>query len=208
MVARNYGEESTLEPMSNRETTEPAPELIEQFVLAAHGNFARVQELHRQHPDLLNCRYEKFNETALEAAGHMGRRDITGYLLAQGAPLTIYAAAMLGRGEDVAGFLENDPESARRPGVHGFSVLFHAALSGDVELAAAVLACGGGVGLGPALHGAVGNGRCAMGAWLLAHGAPVNAPDFEGQTPLAVAVANGNDEIATVLRQHGGSESP
>lgn len=194
--------------MSNQETTEPAPELIEQFVLAAHGNFARVQELHQQHPDLLNCRYEKFNETALEAAGHMGRRDITGYLLAQGAPLTIYAAAMLGRGEDVAYFLENDPESARRPGVHGFSVLFHAALSGDVEVAEAVLAGGGNVGLGPALNGAVSKGHSAMVEWLLAHGAPVNSPDFEGKTPLAVAVVTGADDIATVLRQHGGSESP
>jgi len=193
--------------MTEQETTEPAPELIEQFVLAAHGNFARVQELHRQQPDLLNCRYEKFNETSLEAAGHMGRRDITDYLLTRGAPLTIYSAAMLGRGEDVARFLENDPESARRPGVHGFSVLFHAALSGDVELAEAVLASGGDVGMGPALNGAVRNDRCAMVEWLLAHGAPVNAPDFGGQTPLAVAVANGNDDIGTVLRQHGGSET-
>ena len=207
MMAKNCGEDRTLEPMSNQETTGPAPELIEQFVLAAHGNFARVQELHQQHPDLLNCSYEKFNETALEAAGHMGRRDIADYLLTQGAPLTIYAAAMLGRGEDVARFLQNDPESARRPGVHGFSVLFHAALSGDLEVAEAVLERGGDMGMGPALSGAVSNGRCAMVEWLLAHGAPVNSPDFEGKTPLAVAVATGADDIATVLRQHGGSES-
>jgi len=207
MMAKYYGEDRTLEPMSNQETTEPAPELIEQFVLAAHGNFARVKELDQQHPELLNCRYEKFNENALEAAGHMGRRDITGYLLTRGAPLTIYAAAMLGRRDDVAGFLEHDPDSAQRPGVHGFSVLFHAALSGDVEVAEAVLARGGDVGMGPALNGAVRNGRCAMVDWLLAHGAPVNAPDFEGQTPLAVAMANGNDDIATVLRKQGGSET-
>ncbi len=193
--------------MTEQETTGPAPELIEQFVLAAHGNFARVKELHRQQPDLLACTYERFNENALEAAGHMGRRDIAEYLPTQGAPLTICAAAMLGRGEDVALFLENDPEAARRLGVHGFSVLFHAALNGDVELAEAVLAHGGAVGLGPALNGAVGEGRCTMVHWLLEHGAPINAPDFEGKTPLAVAVAIGNEDIARVLRQHGGSET-
>lgn len=193
--------------MPNQETTGPEAELIEQFVLAAHGNFARVKDLHQQHPDLLNRKYEKFNENALEAAGHMRQRDIAEYLLSQGAPLTIYAAAMLGRGEDVARFLENDPESARQPGVHGFSVLFHAALSGDTELAEAVLAHSGDVGPGPALNGAVGNDHCAMVEWLLAHGAPVNAPDFKGRTPLAVAVAKGQGDIARLLRQHGGSET-
>lgn len=86
-------------------------------------------------------------------------------------------------------------------------MLFHAALNGDVELAEAVLAHGGAVGLGPTLNGAVGEGHCTMVHWLLEHGAPINACDFEGKTPLAVAVAIGNEDIARVLRQHGGSET-
>ncbi len=46
-----------------------------------------------------------------------------------------------------------------------------------------------------------------MVEWLLAHGALVNASDFDGKTPLAVAVANGDGDAARVLRQHRGSKT-
>ena len=74
---------------------------IAEFVLAAHNDLAKVQFLHRQNPALLNACYLKFDETALQAAGHMGERDIANYLLTAGAPLTVFAAAMLGETEAV-----------------------------------------------------------------------------------------------------------
>jgi ankyrin repeat protein len=181
------------------------PELIEQFVLAAHGNFVRVRELYALEPALLNMKFEKFDENALEAAGHMGRRDIAEWLLAEGAPMTIYAAAMLGDTERVGSFLRADPTLAGRPGVHGFSVLFHAALSGKVEIADLLEAHGGLQGTGAALNGATGFGHLEMARWLLDHGADVNSPDFQGRTPLETATELGLSEIADLLRERGGS---
>ena len=64
-------------------------ELVEPFVLAAHGNFAKVQELYEQHPEVLNVPWAKFDETALQASSHMGRREIAQYLLSKGAPLNM-----------------------------------------------------------------------------------------------------------------------
>jgi ankyrin repeat protein len=39
---------------------------------------------------------------------------------------------------------------------------------------------------------------------LLAKGADVNAKDKDGHTPLNDAIRNGYDDVAEVLRQHGG----
>src|SRR5947209_20486402 len=123
----------------NTSSNGPPKDLVREFVLAAHANLPRVQELYEQDPPLLNCKVPEFDENALEAAGHMGRRDIADYVLEQGAPLTIYAASMLGQRDAVERFLAEDPELAKRPGVHGFSVMYHAALSGDTTIAELVL---------------------------------------------------------------------
>ena len=43
-----------------------------------------------------------------------------------------------------------------------------------------------------------------MTAWLIDSGAAdLNTLNFQNQTPLAVAVAAGNDAIANLLKQHG-----
>jgi len=189
---------------NNIASGDPLADLIKEFVLAAHGNFDRVRELYQLHPEVLNCKFLEFDENALEAAGHMGRRDIAIWLLDRGAPPTIYAAAMLGQKDSVERFLAEAPERGRRPGVHGFSVLFHAALSGDTEIADILLARGGDVGLGAALHAAVSARHLEMAEWLLVHGAPVNSPNFQGETPLAVALRTDRDAIAELLRRHGG----
>lgn len=181
-------------------------ELVGEFVLSAHGNMERVLELLSQHPDLLNMKWERFDENALEAAGHMGRRDIAGYLLERGAPMTIYSAAMLGREDLVAEYLREDPSLARTPGVHGFSVLYHAALSGNVALAELLLTYGGDNGKDAALHAAISGDHPAMATWLLEHGANANALNFEGKTPLQVARESGWDDLVALLIEHGGTE--
>ena len=87
-------------------------ELIGKFVQAAHSNdLEKVVALHQQHPDLLNSRWEKQNETALEAAAHMGHRQTGEYLLLAGAPMTICAASMLGLTDSVAALLQADPQA-------------------------------------------------------------------------------------------------
>lgn len=181
-------------------------ELVEPFVLAAHGNFAKVQELYEQHPEILNVPWAKFDETALQASSHMGRREIAQYLLSKGAPLNICAAAMLGMQAEVAAFLKQDSSLANARGAHGIPVLFHAAMSGQTEVAALLLEHGGGEGINTALHGAVNFGHIEMVRWLLEHGVTnVNAPNYEQKTPLQVATELGHTEIAELLRARGGT---
>ena len=117
-------------------------EQIRNFVLPAHGNLEVVQQMLAEEPRLLNEKYVEFDETALEAASHVGNRPIAEFLLAQGAPMNIYTAAMFGLKDEVAAFLDEDPELVNGNCVHGISLLFHTALSGNVELAEMLVARG------------------------------------------------------------------
>jgi hypothetical protein len=184
-------------------------EQIRPFVLAAHSDLATVQRLYAEIPALLNARYMPFDETALEAAGHMGDRPIAEWLLAQGAPLTIFAAAMLGQVDAVRAFLAADPSLAAANGVHGISILYHAALSGNPAVADALVEYGGGAGTEAALHAAVQSGQLAMVDWLLARGvADVNPLNFKKATPYQAALAQGHTAIAERLAAAGGTAAP
>src|SRR6476646_3260681 len=87
-------------------------ELVQPFVIAAHGDLATTQELFAAHPEMLNVPWARFDETALAAASHMGNRPIAEFLLAEGAPLTVCAAAMLGMVDEVERFIDEDPSLA------------------------------------------------------------------------------------------------
>ncbi len=185
----------------------PSQELVEEFVLAAHANPAKVRALHTAHPELLTVPWAKFDETALQAASHMGRREVAEYLLAAGAPLDICAAAMLGWTDRVASFLATDAGLAQARGAHGIPVLYHAALSGDPAIGDLLVAHGGGEGRAAALHGAILFGHTAMVAWLLEAGPlDVQIRNFDGKTPLQAAQERDQTEIADLLRQHGATE--
>ncbi len=197
--------------MADTELTTTAPQLsaeeIQEFVLAAHGNEPKVREMHAKNPFLLNAVWEVTNETALQAASHTGRRGIALYLLSQGAPIDICAAAMLGNAEEVARFLEQDPSLANARGAHGITVMYHAALSGNTQVTEMLLSHGGGEGIDHALHAAVLFNHVEMVRWLLEHGVQnPNAPNYEDKTPLRAALDMDRPEIASLLRQHGASE--
>src|SRR4051812_36384123 len=116
------------------------PNLVVEFVAKAHGDLARVQELLRQEPALINAAWDWGAgdwETALGAAAHMGRQDIALYLLEQGARIDLFAAAMLGKLEVVKAVLSAFPAARSVPGPHGIPLLVHAKAGG--EAAAAVL---------------------------------------------------------------------
>ena len=186
---------------------ELSAELVQEFVIAAHGDFEKTRQMLEQEPKLLNQKWVEFDENALEASGHMGRADIMEYLLGEGAPLTIFAAASLGRKDDVAAFLKENPAGAVTPGVHGMSILYHAALGGDVDIAEMLVANGGGQDADNSLHSAVMLGRREMVRWLLDRGADPNTLDWARKTTLDVALAEGYDVIAEMLREKGGVTS-
>ena len=117
------------------------PELVKEFVLKAHGDLQRVKELLEQEPALLNAAWDWGGgdwETALGAASHVGRADIATFLLAQGAHLDIFAAAMLGRLDLVQAIAAVQPNALTSLGPHGIPLLVHAEMGGAA--AAAVVA--------------------------------------------------------------------
>ncbi len=178
-------------------------ELVEAFVLAAHNNLGEVQALLEREPALLNVSFEKFNETALEAAGHMGREDIANFLLAQGANPQIFAAAMLGRLDEVKPMLEKDPSLIKKTGVHGFSLMFHVALSGNLELANLLEQHGADIA-DHSLHAALMKDHVPMLEWLIPRVNDINSPNYQGLTPLTVAINSNQTKAIEVLRKAGG----
>lgn len=81
---------------------------------------------------------------------------------------------------------------------------------GHVAIAKTLLARGADVSARQAddfspLHGAAQNGQLEMVKLLLAHGAEVNARGG-GRTPLVIAHEQGHQDVADLLRQHGGRE--
>ena len=122
--------------------TKPAlrPELVQEFVSKAHGDLNRVRELLAQEPALINASWDWGAgdwETGLGAAAHMGRRDIAETLLANGARIDLFAAAMLGRVGLVKAILEAFPDMRQAKGPHGIPLLAHAEAGGP-EAAAVV----------------------------------------------------------------------
>ena len=112
--------------------TQP-PELVQEMVVVAHFNLARVKELVERQPTLAKATWDwGFGdwETALGAASHTGNREIAQILLAHGAHPTIFSAAMLGQLDVVKGFVAAAPAIARTRGPHSIPLLAHATVGG------------------------------------------------------------------------------
>ncbi len=121
------------------------PELVREFVAVAHGNLARVQALISAEPALVNACWDWGGgdwETGLGAAAHTGQKEIARLLLAQGARLDIFCAAMLGKIELVRAFLADNPDSVHLKGPHGIPLLAHAIAGQQDEIVALLQAAG------------------------------------------------------------------
>lgn len=183
-------------------------ELVAQFVGNAHGNLDVVKAMLQENPALLNEVWLEANESAIQAATQTGQREIAEYLIAQGAPVDICTAAMLGDEKRVENFLKQDPALAHAKGSHEYPVLYHAALSGNTRVADLLKKHGGGDGKEFAMHAAVLSGDADMVNWLLANGVhDVNYPNYENKTPLTVALEKGYFDIADMLQSEGGVEN-
>ena len=116
-------------------------QMVNEFVEVAHSNLARVQEMLEAEPRLINACWNWGGddwETALGGAAHMGRKDIAQYLLANGANLDLFCAAMLGKKEIVAAFLADDPSVIHKKGPHGIPLIAHAKAGGQDEIVAMI----------------------------------------------------------------------
>jgi hypothetical protein len=111
-----------------------AAELVRDMVGNAHGDLDRVKQLLEQEPALVNACWDWGGgdwETALGAAAHCGRKEIASCLLARGARIDLFAAAMLGKLEIVRAILTDDPAARHRPGPHGIPLMVHAEQGGE-----------------------------------------------------------------------------
>jgi hypothetical protein len=117
-------------------TQEPPPlplDLVKEFVIAGHGNFPKVQDMLKEHPNLIYTKFDWGNgdyEAAIEGAGHVGNKEIAEFLLRSGSRVTLYILAMLGKTNLVKPVLETYPELIFAKGPHGFTLLHHAKVGG------------------------------------------------------------------------------
>jgi uncharacterized protein len=199
----------TSSPVQTANTT-LSTDLVREFVIAGHGNLERVQSMLKENPELLNASYawsETDHETAIQAAAQMGSVAIAMYLLDRGAPLEICTAAMLGRKDEVERRIRDQPDYVNSKGAHGIPLLPHAAWSGDLELVQYLFRNGAKTGASSALHNAVTRGYYDLVVWLVENASPdIDSKNFQGNSPLSVAIERKQETIAQLLRQHGASE--
>lgn len=111
------------------------PQLVQDFVRAAHSNLDKVAALVGEHPTLVNAVWDWGGgdwESGLGAAAHTGRREIAEFLLARGARMDVFAAAMLGHLDLVRAHIAAAPSALTAPGPHGIPLLTHAKMGGEL----------------------------------------------------------------------------
>jgi hypothetical protein len=109
-------------------------DLVREFVANAHGDLEAVRTALAGEPAFANACWDWGGgdwETGLGAAAHMGRRDIAELLLAHGARLDVFAAAMLGETEVVRAIVAVQPETVNSLGPHGIPLRAHAEAGGE-----------------------------------------------------------------------------
>ena len=186
--------------------------LVSAFVGAGHNNLPRVKELVAQEPNLVFASWDWGGgdwETALGGASHTGRRDIAQYLLSQGARIDAFCAAMLGESDVLKALVALNPSVTAAKGPHGYTLLYHAAISGEVAIAEALKPQipPNAKDYNQALSAAARDGRFEMTKWLLENGVTdPNVPDGFNKTALMFAVEEKFPEIEAVLRSHGARE--
>lgn len=185
-------------------------EIIRELVMAAHGDLDKVKKLANEHPDLLDSPHEwrpNMTESPLEAAAHTGRREIAEFLLEKGAKPIIVATAMLGDENAFEQLLAEDPERIREIGAHNFSLMFHAALGGNLAIAERIYSELGNEGIDSALLATIMAGQHEMAKWLIAKGVSLDGTDFRGRTAIEHAVEIEDSEMIAILREAIGEDN-
>jgi ankyrin repeat protein len=183
-------------------TAELDQSIVDECVGNAHGDLDKVRELVERHPEVVNAR-ATWNETPVEAAAQLGRKDIIEYLLGRGAPIDLFTACVLGRRDVVEAELAADPGRARARGVHDLPALYFAAIGAHPDVAELLVARGADVNdaaqSAAPIHGAVMGGSPEMVAWLVRRGADPSLPDFQGRSASELAEAMGRPDLARLV---------
>ncbi len=132
---------ASLIPTGLTSQTQPEPkpgslpaDKVKEFVGASHGDLDKVKTLIGEFPNLVYASWDWGGgdfESGIEAAGHVGRKDIAQYLLEKGSRTNIFLLTMLGKYELIQQYLQVFPEHLSMRGPHGFSLLHHANKGGE-----------------------------------------------------------------------------
>ena len=109
------------------------PGLVREVVTVSHFNAARVRELVESRPALARATIDwGFGdaESCIDAASHMGQREIVELLTVHGARPTMFTAAMLGMLDVIKALVVARPDVKRARGPHGLSLMAHARAGG------------------------------------------------------------------------------
>ncbi len=172
------------------------------------GDATRLAALLSADRSLVNARNERGHSPVLIAQYHH-QRELVEMLLAAGPELDIFEAASVGRAARVAELLDADPSLLTAYSGDGFFPLALAAFFGHPGVVRLLLERGADVAQvarNPmriqALHAAV-TGNAEAVKLLVDAGAPVNAKQDQGWTPLHEAVNRNDLEMTRYLLAHG-----
>ena len=206
--ARRFAYASKFSTLQRDDTQGLPRELVNTFAVLSHFGFERVQKLLELVPELLNTR-ATWDELPVEAAAHMGRADIGGFLLDRGASYSICTAAVFGSLGDVKKMLEEDAKRIRERGAHSFPLLFYTAFGKpQMEIAEYLIA----KGADPkedmrgrtVLHTAAAAGHLDMCRYFLEKGLDPRqkGTNFQGSMDAAEAAELGkHTEVAAMIRE-------
>jgi ankyrin repeat protein len=149
-------------------------------------------------------------ETPLMAALYRGHMNIVEALLEAGAPLDVFAAAALGKVDEIDRILGESPASVNAFAYDGWTPLHLAAFFGRHDMADRLLQAGADMSAesrnsirNTPLHAALAGNHPDIALLLIERGAPVGARDAGGHTPLHIAAENGSVDAVKALLARG-----
>jgi ankyrin repeat protein len=184
---------------------------------AFNGKLEKAEALVKENPGLVNSQDSYAGQTPLHLAVKYGHEDVAELLLANKADVEAKANggwtpllnAVFGGHKDLVELLLAHKADVNVEDNSGRTPLQVAAENGFTEIAGILLAHKAHVnarthdGMTP-LHTATALGYKDLVELLLANDADVNAKDSSGRTPLGFALLHKNNEMAELLRKHGG----
>jgi ankyrin repeat protein len=175
---------------------------------AKAGDEPTVRELLRKDASLASARTDS-GESAIMAALYRGHRTVIEMVLDAGARIDVFAAAALGRRDDLQAAL-GDPTAVNSMSYDGWTPLHLASFFGHREAAEMTLNAGARVSAlsrnslkNTPLHAAAAGGHADIALLLIERGADVTIPDAGGHTPLHIAAENGLVDVVKALLARG-----